>query len=447
MSRSNDEQKAVSMKLSTRFGLMAAFALPAMTPALAVAPPPVAQPAAIDEVRAFHDQRDGRAFWFAADNAAAVLLTMVEQASLDGLDPSRYPIAELRRLAANVQSGSDRDRRIAEQVFSSVFVQYAGDVARERNVRTLYVDPAARPRPVSVARVLRVAAAAPSLAAYVEQMAWMNPYYPALRRALADEIRGANEPRRVRLLALNLDRARVLPRGASDYILVNSAAARLDFYAAGKLKDSMRVVVGEAAQQTPMMAGMVRYAILNPYWHVPSDLARTRLAPRVLSEGLSYLRKKGYEVVSDWSVDAKIIPIESIDWKAVASGEVKVKVRQRPGPLNGMGEVKFMFPNDLGIYLHDTPGKALFQKSERTFSAGCVRLEDAQGLKRLILGNTPLASSTKPEQYVPLARPVPVFLTYFTAYPQGGKIVERPDVYKRDLKELASAGTPVQAAR
>ncbi|NUR11378.1 MAG: hypothetical protein HOQ20_05960, partial [Bradyrhizobium sp.] len=173
------------MKLSTRFGLMAAFALPAMTPALAVAPPPVTQPAAIDEVRAFHDQRDGRAFWFAADNAAAVLLTMVEQASLDGLDPSRYPIAELRRLAANVQSGSDRDRRIAEQVFSSVFVQYAGDVARERNVRTLYVDPAARPRPVSVARVLRVAAAAPSLAAYVEQMAWMNPYYPALRRALA----------------------------------------------------------------------------------------------------------------------------------------------------------------------------------------------------------------------------------------------------------------------
>ena len=104
-----------------------------------------------------------------------------------------------------------------------------------------------------------------------------------------------------------------------------------------------------------------------------------------------------------------------------------------------MGEVKFMFPNDLGIYLHDTPGKALFQKSERTFSAGCVRLEDAQGLKRLILGDTPLAASIEPEQYVPLSRPVPVFLAYFTAYPHGGKIVERPDVYKRDAKDAATS--------
>ena len=304
---------------------------------------------------------------------------------------------------------------------------------------TLYVDPGARPRPVSAARLLRVAAAAPSLADYVEQMRWMHPYYPALRRALADEIKGENQPRRVRLLALNRDRARVLPRGAGDYILVNSAAARLDFYDDGKLKDTMRVVVGEAAQQTPMMAGMVRYAILNPYWHVPPDLAQSRLAPRVLSEGLIYLRKKGYEVVSDWSHKAKVIPAESIDWKAVAAGKVEVKVRQRPGPLNGMGEVKFMFPNDLGIYLHDTPGKALFQKSERTFSAGCVRLEDAQGLKRLILGDTPMAASTKPEQYVALSRPVPVFLAYLTAFPLDGKIVERPDVYKRDAKDVATS--------
>ena len=200
----------------------------------------------------------------------------------------------------------------------------------------------------------------------------------------------------------------------------------------------MRVIVGEAAQQTPMMAGMVRYAVLNPYWHVPSDLARTRLSPRVLSEGLIYLHNKGYEIVSDWSRTPKIISVESIDWRAVAAGKVEVKVRQRPGPLNGMGEVKFMFPNDLGIYLHDTPGKALFQKAERTFSAGCVRLENAAGLKRLILGDTPLSASTKPEQFVPLLRPVPVFLAYLTAYPQDGKIIERPDVYKRDVKDAAA---------
>ena len=430
------------MKVSMRIGLALAVAtaLPGADPTFAASIQPFGQSSGASDIARFHDERQGRAFWFAADNGAEALLSLLEQASLDDLDPARYPTSTLRRLATKARSGSARDRRRAEQAFSAVFVQYAGDVARERNVGTLYVDPAARPRPVSASRLLRVAGAAPSLAGYVEQMAWMHPYYPALRQALADEIKGSNRPRRVRLLALNRDRARVLPRGTGDYILVNSAAARLDFYSGGKVKDSMRVVVGEVAQQTPMMAGMVRYAILNPYWHVPTDLARTRLAPRVLSEGLIYLRKRGYEVVSDWSRMATIIPIESIDWKAVAAGKVEVKVRQRPGPLNGMGEVKFMFPNDLGIYLHDTPGKTLFQKSERTFSAGCVRLEDANGLKRLILGDTPMAASTKPEQHVPLSRPVPVFLAYFTAYPQGGKIVERPDVYKRD------GGVPVTSS-
>jgi murein L,D-transpeptidase YcbB/YkuD len=429
------------MKFSMSIGLALAVAttLSGAGPAVAVSAQPTGQSDAAGEIARFHNERKERNFWFASDNAAGTLLALLEQASLDDLDPASYPIATLRRLATKARSGTERDRRQAERAFSAIFVQYAGDVARERKVGTLYVDPAARPRPVSATRLLRVAAAAPSLAGYLEQMGWMHPYYAALRRALADEIEGARQPRRIRLLALNRDRARVLPRGTGDYILVNSAAARLDFYSGGKVKDSMRVVVGEVAQQTPMMAGMVRYAILNPYWHVPPDLARTRLAPRVLSEGLIYLRKKGYEVVSDWSRTATVIPIESIDWKAVAVGKVEVKVRQRPGPLNGMGEVKFMFPNDLGIYLHDTPGKTLFQKRERTFSAGCVRLEDADGLKRLILGDTPMAASTKPEQHVPLARPVPVFLAYFTAYPQDDKIVERPDVYKRDAKVSTTA--------
>ena len=295
------------MRLLASIGLILALAVPPSEPALAAAAPAAQRAATVSEIGQFFDERQGRAFWFASDNAAEALLALLEQASLDDLDASRYPIAMLRRLAANARSGSARDRREAEATFSAVFVQYAGDVARERNVGTLYVDPAAPPRPVLAARLPRIAAAAPSLAAFVEQMRWMHPYYPALRRALADEIKGANQPRRVRLLARNRDRARVLPRGTGAYNLVNSAAARLDFYAGGNVKDTMRGVVGEAAQQTPMMAGMVRYAILNPYWHLPPDLAQSRLAPRVLSEGLIYLRKKGYEVVSDWSRTATVI--------------------------------------------------------------------------------------------------------------------------------------------
>ena len=211
--------------------------------------------------------------------------------------------------------------------------------------------------------------------------------------------------------------------------------------------DTMRVVVGETDQPTPMMAGMIRYAILNPYWHVPPDLTRSRIAPRVLKEGQAYLKKNGYQIVSEWSSDAKIIPAHSVDWKAVADGRKEIYVRQLPGPGNGMGEVKFMFPNDMGIYLHDTPAKNLFMKTDRQFSAGCVRLEDAKGLQRLLLGSTPLSTSRKPEQHLPLKRPVPVYLTYMTLVPENGRIVEKADVYGRDRRALAGATTQTPIAR
>ena len=219
------------MKLPARICLMAALAGTAFSPALEGSAKAVERPLSAGEIGQFHDGRKGHAFWFAPDNGAEALLVLLDQAVLDDLDPSQYPIATLRRLAAQARSG--RNLRQAEQAFSSVFVRYAGDVARERNVGTLYVDPAARPRPVSAGRLLQVAAAAPSLAVFVDDMRWMHPYYSALRRALAEEVKDTKQPRRLRLLGLNRDRARVLPRGAGDYILVNSAAARLDFYGRG----------------------------------------------------------------------------------------------------------------------------------------------------------------------------------------------------------------------
>lgn len=241
------------------------------------------------------------------------------------------------------------------------------------------------------------------------------------------------------LLQLNLERARLLPDAWTRHIVVDAAAARLWYYDGGAVQGTMRVVAGTPETQTPMMAGLVRYATLNPYWNVPVDLVRKRIAPKVLG-GVS-LERQGYEALSDWTANAQVIPASTIDWRGVEAGTVEPRVRELPGKGNSMGSVKFMFPNDLGIYLHDTPQKNLFDKADRHFSNGCVRLEDASRLGRWLFNQPLKPDSSAPEQHVPVPDPVPVYLMYFTASPDGGNVKYVADVYHRDrpaLQHIAS---------
>lgn len=233
-----------------------------------------------------------------------------------------------------------------------------------------------------------------------------------------------------RALALNMDRARLLPGPWVRHVVVDAASAQLWYYSNGRQDGMMKVVVGATDSQTPMMAGMIRYATLNPYWNVPSDLVQRKLSHRIL-DGAS-LSGLHYEALSDWSASARPLNQSEIDWQAVADGRQQLRVRQLPGGNNAMGKVKFMFPNDLGIYLHDTPSRDLFAKPARQFSNGCVRLEDAQRLGRWFFGQPLKADSDQPEQHVPLPQPVPVYLTYLTAMPVGQGVQFLPDVYGRD---------------
>jgi murein L,D-transpeptidase YcbB/YkuD len=194
----------------------------------------------------------------------------------------------------------------------------------------------------------------------------------------------------------------------------------------------MRVVVGTPETPTPMLAGMVRYAILNPYWNVPTDLVAKRVAPKILAGAtLPSLR---YEALSDWSATPAPVDPTTIDWQSVADGHKKIRVRQLPGGTNAMGKVKFMFPNEQGICLHDTPNRDLLAKDDRHFSNGCVRLEDAPGLGKWLLSKPLAAVSKQPEQDIALPRQVPVYLTYFTATPTKTGVGFIKDSYARDGK-------------
>ena len=195
------------------------------------------------------------------------------------------------------------------------------------------------------------------------------------------------------------------------YVLVDAASARLYMIEDGRVRDSMRVIVGKPETPTPELKTVINYETLNPYWHVSPDMAKTIIAPRVLKDGNAYLIQQGYEVLSAWGSNARVLSPDSVDWRAVAAGNAQVNVRQRPGPANSLGRFKFDLPNSDGIYLHDTPRKELFAQDARNLSHGCVRLEDAPRLARWLLGKDPPAASV-PEENILLPRPVPITISY-----------------------------------
>jgi murein L,D-transpeptidase YcbB/YkuD len=186
----------------------------------------------------------------------------------------------------------------------------------------------------------------------------------------------------------------------------------------------------------------VRYAILNPYWNVPEDLVPHKIAPAVVNEGLGYLKRRQYQVVSDFGPEAQIVDPKTIDWKAVAKGTATVKVRQLPTVEwgNAMGKAKFEFPNVYGIYLHDTNEPKLLEQNARQISSGCIRLEDYKRLGRwLFNGSMPSPEGAGFEQQVDLPQPVPIYVTYLTARAEGGEIALNKDVYGRDRDQSAPA--------
>ena len=241
------------------------------------------------------------------------------------------------------------------------------------------------------------------------------------------------------VLMINMERARRLPAPGElkRHIIVDTGSATVLMYDHDKLVDSMRAAVGAKETQTPMMAALIRYADVNPYWNVPSSLNIKLIAPRVLEQGVKYLSDRHDQVFADWSENAPPLDPSSVDWRAVEDGTLDVRVRQGPGGGNSMGKIKFMMPNKFGIYLHDTPDKAVFDKDNRWISNGCIRLQDAPRLAAWLFGAMPKGRDPEVEERVNLPEPVPVFVTYITAEAGADGVVFRADPYGRDAAVLA----------
>ena len=253
---------------------------------------------------------------------------------------------------------------------------------------------------------------------------------------------------RIEQIRLNLERWRWLPRDLGPrYITVNTAAFELQVHDQDTVPLSMRVIVGRKRHPTPVFTEKMSYLIVNPYWHVPTRVAIRDLIPKQLSDP-GFFQSRNIRVLSGWQPGAVEVDPDQVDWQAYLNGRYfPYKLRQDPGPGNALGRIKFMLPNRFSIYLHDTPGRQLFNKPVRTFSAGCVRVEKPMALANWVLGlKQPSAQAllealiAEEEKWtIPVPDPIPVYMLYQTAWvDEGGNLQFRNDIYGHD-RRLATA--------
>jgi len=402
----------------------------------------LARPDADPVVSSFYAARGQRPLWIVRDRVAPEaqqLIARLKDARADGLDPADYRPDELAAVVRAARGGRAEDLAAAELALSGALATWASDLHRPQpGASIMYSDGQFRPPGLSREATLAEVGQAASLQAGLARVSRMNPLYTRLRAARQAPPPGVDAA----LLRANLERARALPVDLGRrFILVDIAAQRLWMYEDGRPVDSMKVVVGKPSDPTPPMAALVRYAVFRPYWNVPPDLVAHRMAPKVLKQGVGYFHGQRLQALSSWD-DAKAKPLNParINWRAVAAGKMTLRVRQLPGPDNMMGQIKLMFPNPKGVYLHDSPLRSFFAGQERLASAGCVRLEDALRLGRWLLGDSAVQQGVQPgppETKTYLAAPVPVYLAYMTAVPTGQGLSVRRDIYNRDAALIA----------
>jgi murein L,D-transpeptidase YcbB/YkuD len=415
---------------------------PLTLPARSVSAAPLPPIDVSDEIAAFYKDHGFRPLWVRRAGltpSGRQLLDLIARAEERGLRPELFDLPLLRSAAAAAESGDPANVAKAELLLSSAYAAYVRALHVPRTDDFFFVDEELAPPPLKDREVLEAAAAAASLPKHLAAAARMNPLYEALAQALVQYRAGGGDAAGERLILANLERARLIPaEPARRYVIVDTAGSNLWMVEDGKVVDSMKVIVGKPGMATPEMAGLIRYATLNPYWNLPPDLAQER-AKRVLKNGRGVIAAERLQILSDWSERPRVLNASEVNWRAVASGAQPLRMRQLPGGDNVMGDVKFMLPNRLGIYLHDTPNKSGFELAERRLSSGCVRVEDAARLSRWLFDGRQIApQGNAPEQRVDLPEPVPVYMTYLTAVPRiGGGVVFRKDHYKRDAALLA----------
>jgi murein L,D-transpeptidase YcbB/YkuD len=448
-----------------------------------------------EEMRHFYQKRQYQPAWSGIDGPgphAEELVRAIADLSADGLNPVQYQGERVAALLKSVKEeesleSPEAQRRLADLDVELTFLSLtlaANEATGRVQPETLRIQWDSQPRNVDLdARLEKALQGKEDLGTSLRSLAPQSPAYAKLRNALAryreiaarggwpavsdgndgknaaalqarlaasgdldvahfqkrhgleptgkvddDTLAELNVPvgERIRQIELNMERWRWLPNSLGDrYIYVNVPEFRMELVEGGRKAIDMAVVVGKQQSQTPVFSDRMTYLELNPEWNVPENIANDEIFPKLASDP-GYLASHNMEIVD---------------------GEGGPRIRQRSGPDNPLGQIKFMFPNEYDVYLHDTPADHLFSRTERDFSHGCIRLERPVQLAEYLLREDPDWRGTRVREEivtgehktVKLPRPIPVHILYFTAWVEDdGTLQFRKDVYGHDAK-LAAA--------
>ena len=248
--------------------------------------------------------------------------------------------------------------------------------------------------------------------------------------------------KRILQIELNMERLRWLPRELGDrFVFVNVPEFRLHAFENGREALTMPVVVGKEFDDraTTVFSDQMEHVVFSPYWNVPTGIAKNEIIPAA-RKNPGYMAANDYEIVTGWGAGADVVSPTAANLSRVGGA---YRIRQKPGPKNSLGQIKFMFPNEFAIYLHDTPAKHLFEQRERAYSHGCIRVGDPVELAKFVFDSPEwdgqrirrkMEGSEREE--VSLPKKVPVYIYYLTAFARDGQVHFRNDLYGADEKAI-----------
>lgn len=387
-----------------------------------------------------------------APAALQQLKTAAIDATGEGLPSEQAALDELRRF----ETAAPSDRVAAQQLdvaadalFASLarsFAQGATDPARADAAWT--IEP---PPPPDLAALHAARAEGADVRTVLGALLPQNDEYVALREELARTIdepseashaNGLDRDTRVARLRANLERWRWLPRDMpASRVEVRLPQAEVLLYRDHETATRHTAIVGARQSPTPTFAAEITSITINPSWTPPAQIVRDELLPQFRRDP-SAAARGGFD-----AIDAAGAVVEGVDWTA---RPFPYGLRQRPGPSNALGRLRFDLPNPFAIYLHDTPNRALFAQQQRLFSHGCIRVDDPVGLAEAVLQDPDWsreslesAANTGVSQTIVVATPMPVFVIYLTATRDDhGAIVFHEDVYDRDQALVAQLDAP-----
>jgi len=440
-----------------------------------------------DDVHEFYRLREGKPAWVTDEptSKATDALHTLQSAREHGLNPADYQAAELAQMrdalsaAGKDDAGRVQQLAVLEARITTALFSLGRDVAVGRTKPGIA---GWKPRRVAPDLAGTLNTAAGDVSAWLATVQPVHPEYEDLRGALLNlygqqeqgasglAVVGAADVRvfqehhgikpsgtidaatraamnvsvdeRINQVAVNLERWRWMPDDlGAQHLMVNIPRYLLMARENGKTVKDIRVVVGKPGNETPVFSGLMETVVFSPYWNIPDSIVQGETAPAVAKDP-KYLARNNMEILRVSASGPTQVNPSDVNWEDPEELR-QLAFRQRPGSTNALGHVKFLFPNQHNVYLHDTPADALFARTGRAFSHGCIRVEEPEELAKYVLRSDDewtapkilMAMNAGIEKHVKLTSTIPVHIVYFTAWVDDKKGLHfQQDVYGYDRK-------------